>query len=194
MLSDWRVLVRLPRSLFAGALAASLCVGACGGGGSKTPVSTDDGDKATADDGKLKVSFHHNLWEDVKERAPRVRFGQVHVYNNLHVARGEYGYSLGVGVQSRLFSEHNAWETAPEIATGRLVRLYRGSAFFDRGSLHNGRPVDLLAALRAANPNAAIAGDVGWQPVLHGPLDAAADVPARVRAGAGVGKLWTGPD
>ena len=51
MLSDWRVLSVLRRSLFAGAVAASLCVGACGGGGSKTPVSTADDDTATADDG-----------------------------------------------------------------------------------------------------------------------------------------------
>jgi pectate lyase len=151
------------------------------------------GDKATADAGLLKVTFHHNLWLDVKERAPRVRYGQVHVYNNLHVVTGgDYGYSLGVGIKSRLFSEHNAWETPAGVATTRLVRAYKGDSFFDRGSIHNGQPVDLLAALRAAHPGVALTGDVGWVPTLVAmPPDRAADVPARVRAGAGAGRLWT---
>lgn len=155
------------------------------------------GDKAVADEGKLKVSFHHNLWLDVKERAPRVRYGEVHVFNNLHVATAaeRYGYSLGVGFRSRLYSEANAWETPAEVATLRLVRLHKGEAFFDSGSVHNGQSVDLLAALRAANPGATISGDVGWRPALvAAPPDPAAEVPARVRAGAGAGRLWTAPD
>lgn len=155
------------------------------------------GDKAVADEGKLKVSFHHNLWEDVKERAPRVRFGQVHVFNNLHVVTSpaaEYGYSLGVGFQSRLFSERNVWETPAGVATARLVRVYRGDAFFDRGSLHNGMPVDLRAALLSAQPGLALGADVGWQPTLVQDLDPVADVAARVRAGAGAGRLWMGGD
>ena len=74
------------------------------------------------------------------------------------------------------------------------MRLYKGSSFFDHESLHNGQPVDLLAALRAAHPGAAIAAGVGWRPMLFIAQDAAADVPARVRAGAGAGRLWAGPE
>ncbi len=150
-------------------------------------------DKAEADEGRLKLSFHHNLWEDTKERSPRVRYGQVHVYNNLYWVRGsDFGYSLGVGFRSRLFSEHNVWETPPAIASSRLVRVYKGQTFFDRGSLHNGAGVDLLAQLRATEAGAGISGDVGWQPALHGPIDRADEVAARVRAGAGAGRLWLG--
>lgn len=148
-------------------------------------------DKAVADEGRLKVTFHHNLWEDVKERAPRVRYGQVHVYNNLYLVTGDgsqHAYSIGVGLRSRIVSEHNAWETPPTLPAQRLVRLHKGEAFFDQGSIHNGRPVDLLATLRAANPGVPLSADVGWRPSLHGPLDAATDVPTRVRAGAGAGK------
>jgi pectate lyase/pectin methylesterase-like acyl-CoA thioesterase len=153
------------------------------------------GDKATADDGKLKVTFHHNLWEDTKERSPRVRYGQVHVYNNLHLVRGsEFGYSLGVGIQSRLFSEHNVWDTPADVASHRLVRVYKGQTFFDRGSLHNGAPVDLNALLRATYPEAGIGTDVGWQPSLYSPVDPAHEVAARVRAHAGAGRLWMGPE
>ena len=65
------------------------------------------------------------------------------------------------------------------IARLRLVRRFKGEAFFDRGSLHNGLP---------ANLGAALSPEVGWRPALHGAVDPAADVPARVRAGAGAGK------
>lgn len=155
------------------------------------------GDKAVADEGRLKVTYHHNLWLDVKERAPRVRFGEVHVFNNLHVASGagSFGYSLGVGHRSRIYSEANAWETPPEVPAARLVRLLQGERFFDRGSIHNGEPVDLLGALRAANPGAAVSADVGWRPTLTAAApDPAAEVAARARAGAGAGRLWTAPD
>ena len=62
------------------------------------------GDRATADEGRLRVTYHHNHWDGVKERAPRVRYGRVHLYNNLHTVadRARHGYSVGVGLQSRI--------------------------------------------------------------------------------------------
>ena len=156
-----------------------------------TLVGNSDGRKEDA--GKLKVTFHHNLYEGTKERTPRVRYGQVHIFNNLYVGLKDgdyaYGYSIGVGVNSHIFSERNVWETPPGVKTEKLVRWWKGNAFFDRESLHNGQPVDLLGALRAANPTASISPDVGWAPWLVGPVDAAADVAAKVRAGAGAGRL-----
>lgn len=146
-------------------------------------------DKLVEDEGRLRVSFHHNLYEDVKERAPRVRWGRVHVMNNLYVARSDgprpYGYSIGVGRGSRIVSQDNVWETSPDIPTTRLVRLLQGDRYSDRGSLHNGQPADLLAALRQASA-AAIDGDAGWQPTLVHQPDQASEVARKVRAGAGV--------
>ena len=151
------------------------------------------GDNQQLDAGKLKVTFHHNLWERVMARTPRVRYGEVHLYNNLFVGRGDvayaFEYSIGVGAQSHIYSERNVWETTPDIGATRLAKLWKGSAFFDQGSLHNGQPVDLLGALRAANPGATIAADVGWAPTLTGPMDEASAVAARVRAGAGAERL-----
>ena len=43
--------------------------------------STDNG-TTYGDTDKLKVTFHHNYYNNVGQRLPRVRFGQVHVYNN----------------------------------------------------------------------------------------------------------------
>ncbi|HEX2010821.1 MAG TPA: hypothetical protein VJN44_07785, partial [Roseateles sp.] len=152
-------------------------------------VGSSDGQKL--DEGRLRVSFHHNWWDGLKERTPRVRYGQVHLYNNLFSAAASgtyaYGYSIGVGHRSRIVSEANAWETLPGLPAARLTRLLKGEAFSDRGSLHNGQPVDLLGALRAANPGAEIAADVGWTPALRGPVGPADQVAARVRAGAGAG-------
>jgi pectate lyase len=154
-------------------------------------VGSSDGQKL--DDGKLKVTFHHNFWENTTERAPRVRYGEVHVYNNLYAGSASgpfpYGYSIGVGVSSKVFSEHNVWETTGKVGSEQLVKLWKGSTFFDRGSLHNGKPVDLFAVLQAANPNATLSADVGWAPKLHGPLHKAEEVAREVRRSAGAGRL-----
>jgi pectate lyase len=150
-------------------------------------------DSQRDDEGKLKVSFHHNLWEHTKERSPRVRYGQVHVYNNLYVAGTgipySHGYSIGVGFNSRIFSENNVWETSANLPAMALTKLWKGSTFYDRGSLQNGAAVDLLASLRAANPTATISANVGWTPTQHGVIEPAAEVARSVRASAGAGRL-----
>ena len=63
-------------------------------------------DAKTADDGKLNVTLHHNYFHNLVQRAPRVRWGKVHVYNNYYQTDDEsgeyrYAYSLGVGKNSK---------------------------------------------------------------------------------------------
>jgi len=71
-------------------------------------------DSATADRGRLKVTLHHNVFDDVGQRAPRVRFGQVHIYNNLYRIKGDadYQYSWGVGKESAIAANDNLFRTA----------------------------------------------------------------------------------
>ncbi len=59
------------------------------------------------DTGRLNVTFHHNWWSDrVHERMPRVRFGQIHSYNNYFSASGN-NYCIRAGSQAHILSEGN---------------------------------------------------------------------------------------
>ena len=141
------------------------------------------------------MTYHHNLWEQTKERSPRVRFGQVHVYNNLYLIRqaGSFGYSIGLGYRSAVFSQHNAWQTPPDLQTGRLIRPYKGEVFEDQGSIVNGLPAALSAELSASQPALKFETTSGWLPASGPAIDPADQVPSRVRSGAGAGRLWTAP-
>lgn len=163
-------------------------------------------DNHREDRGRLRVTLHHNLWEAVKERTPRVRYGQVHVANNLYVVRADqpegYTYSLGVGYDSRLLSEANVWELPATVPPRQVVRVIQGQRFEDHGSLVNGQPVDLLAALQAAGTAGARSGvaanapdpvplqPVGWTPPYAWRPAPSSEVATRVRQGAGAGRLW----
>ena len=146
-------------------------------------------DRHEADEGYLRVTLHHNLWEDCAERAPRVRFGRVHIVNNLFVAPdpAHYGYSVGLGKRCRIVSEDNAWEVAATIEDSRFLRNWGGTQFHDRGSIRNGRPVDLAAAFRRTYPTTALDDRPAFEPPpVAGRIPASA-VATTVRTGAGVG-------
>lgn len=133
---------------------------------------------STTDPGKLRVSVHHNVFRDVRERAPRVRFGQVHVYNNRY--EGDPVFNWGVGVQSQIYAENNYIRT---IAPEKVIYNWGGTAITDTGNLVNGRPVSLVKAFNDAHPEQLLGTDAGWTPTLNRGLE-----PARrmVRLEAGV--------
>jgi len=116
------------------------------------------GDGKTADEGRLRVSLHHNHFHACKERTPRVRFGRVHVASNLFSAERaeEFGYSLGIGLQSRLVADDNLWALPPGIGAERLARRLGGQVLLARRNRLNGRPVEL--------PMQGLSPEVGWAP------------------------------
>jgi pectate lyase len=70
---------------------------------------------ATEDSGRLKVSFHHNWWTDsLDQRMPRVRFGQVHVFNNYYSNRNtsypDNTYCIAAAYESELLVENNFFD------------------------------------------------------------------------------------
>jgi pectate lyase len=64
---------------------------------------------SSEDTGHLRVTFDHVWWADfVYERAPRVRFGQVHVMNTLYTNTNNL-YCVGVGADANILVENTVF-------------------------------------------------------------------------------------
>ncbi|MGQ4486350.1 polysaccharide lyase family 1 protein [Streptomyces sp. 372A] len=149
-------------------------------------------DKAGATDrGKLRVTLHHNLFKDVNERAPRVRFGQVDSYNNHFVAtKGSvYGYSYGIGAESHLVAEHNAFTLSGEFDKAKILKKWSESSLTAADNWVNGRRTDLIAVHNAGVPEEQLTTGAGWTPTLRNRIDHPLLVPLVVGLGAGAGRL-----
>ena len=151
-------------------------------------IGSSDG--AVADRGKLRTTVHHNLFDDIGERAPRVRFGQVHVYNNYYVIEHNprHGYSWGVGIESAIYAENNFFRTDETITPDRLIARLNGTTIFESGTLLNGKAdknlTDVVAAWNAVN-DPDLTEEVGWIPSLVARVDPTRKVPSAVRSQAG---------
>jgi pectate lyase len=79
--------------------------------GRDTGMLIGHADTDTADDtGHLKVSLHHNWWgHAVTQRMPRVRFGEVHVFNNYYSATNDI-YCVAAALDSSLLVENNYFD------------------------------------------------------------------------------------
>jgi pectate lyase len=149
----------------------------------------------TDDLGKLRVTVDHNEFDNILQRAPRVRFGQVDVYNNFYWIASEagYQYSWGVGVQSSIVAEKNFFRLGSVVTPGQVIYNWGGTAIHadDNWVKIDGRsavPVDLLAAFNAAgDPD--LGSDVGWTPTLRIDVLSALQVQKVVPAHAGSGRL-----
>jgi pectate lyase len=128
------------------------------------------------DDGRLKVSVHHNWWaEGVTERMPRVRFGEVHSFNNYFSSAGN-NYCIRAGRNAHILSEGNFFDgvnsphefnSTEDEATAHITARENGydGTPDDDGASGGGTPFD--------------------DPPYDYELDAAADVPASVQNCAG---------
>ena len=103
-------------------------------------------DAKTADDGKLNVTLHHNYFHNLVQRAPRVRFGKVHVYNNYYQADDEngeyrYAYSLGVGKNSKIYAENNVADIDGRTYQD-FVKVFGGTEFTAVNTIFNGEKIE----------------------------------------------------
>jgi pectate lyase len=146
-------------------------------------------DKPTYDVGKLRVTIHHNEFANTIQRLPRVRYGQVHVYNNYYnqAANASFSYALGVGMASQIFEQSNYYQMPAGFDAARIISVLKGTAVYTEDDLVNGEPVDLLAAYNAVN-DPDLSGDVGWTPQFYCQIDAVENVPDLVRSNAGAGR------
>jgi pectate lyase len=129
---------------------------------------------ASEDVGKLRVSYHHNWFDGVNQRNPRVRFGDpVHVYNNYYNDIGSYGVAstenAGVLVEGNYFED-----------TGDPFHLGEGSSDNGRLVARNNHFVN--------SGRGQTGGSVASIPYSYS-LDPAASVRSIVMGDAGVGNL-----
>jgi pectate lyase len=134
----------------------------------KTNMVGGSGDQNGAKEREFnRLTFHNNVWDNTTQRAPRARFGRIHVYNNYYrgdTAAGRYrlAYFIGMGAESKILSETNAFEiTGPNANASKVVSNLNGYQFKDVGSWING--VAASAELEAA---AQAALDSNWASVL----------------------------
>ncbi|WP_049574144.1 pectate lyase family protein [Streptomyces sp. SBT349] len=141
----------------------------------KTLLLGHDDANGAQDDGRLRVTYHHNFFDASDQRNPRVRFGEtVHVYNN-HYDDNSYGVvsamDAGVVLEGNWF--HSVNNPAHVDFSGDLGRLVaRDNVLVD------------------CNHEIETRGSVVEPGTYYAyALDPAADVPTIVPAGAGAGKL-----
>ena len=150
-------------------------------------------DSRTTDRGKLRVTIHHNQFRNLGQRVPRVRFGQVDVYNNHYIQREdapvEYVYSWGVGVESHIVAERNVFTLPLSIGPEQIIENFRGTRITENGNLVNGRRVDILAAYNAAN-DPDLAEVPAFSPLLRRTVHPAVAVPVIVAVHSGPPGLW----
>ncbi|MFF1506816.1 polysaccharide lyase family 1 protein [Streptomyces sp. NPDC058326] len=155
----------------------------------KTLMIGNSDSAGATDRGKLRVTLHHNLFKNVIERAPRVRFGQVDAYNNHFVVPSSgYAYSLGIGQESQLVAEKNAFTLAAGVPAGKILKKWKDAPVTTTGNYVNGAPTDLLAVHNAQFPEELLRADAGWTPVLRTRVDHPRAVPAVVAHHAGAGR------
>jgi pectate lyase len=147
------------------------------------------------DVGKLRITLHHNRFANTGQRVPRVRFGQVDVYNNYYYATDEdtFGYALGVGVQSQIYAENNFVLRSADTPLNAFVYNWGGVQMTEKGTLARVGTGPVVAVNLLDEYNAAfdpdIATDAGWTPAYRASLDPTAAVPGIVTANMGPGKL-----
>ncbi|KMS71944.1 pectate lyase [Streptomyces viridochromogenes] len=147
---------------------------------------------AAVDAGKLKVTMHHNRFEGILQRSPRVRFGQVDVYNNHYVVaedpKGE-SYALGVGISSQLYATDNAFTLLPGARVGKVLKKWKESPLTAENNYVNGKLTDLIAVHNAEVPEEILQSGAGWKPTLRTKVDNPRAVPGIVGNCAGAGRL-----
>ena len=83
-------------------------------------------DNNPIDEGRLRVTFYRNWWADnVEQRMPRTRYGDIHVLNNLYTS-GTSDYCISAGFEATLLVEANVFQGVKdphEVNSGQLLAV-----------------------------------------------------------------------
>ena len=137
-------------------------------------------DSKISDEGKLHVTLHHNYFHNIVQRLPRVRFGQVHVYNNYFssdATNGEYAYAyaLGIGKNSQIYAENNVADIVGKDYTS-FVKVFGGKQLTTVNNMFNGQIIDTFNDTLTP---------VDWKPELFTKIDPVNEVKENVLHNAG---------
>jgi pectate lyase len=134
---------------------------------------------AAEDSGKLHVTLHHNWIADlVQDRTPRVRFGQVHIFNNYYGAPDIYT-CIGLGCASQVLAESCDFDgmKRPWRSRGEEGKCEEGRIQWNDDNIYN-------------HPKLILEGrnEVVFKPPYAYKLDAGKNVKEIVMKNAGAGK------
>eukprot|EP00727_Mastigamoeba_balamuthi_P013911 m51a1_g9142 hypothetical protein (463) ;mRNA; f:79791-81179 len=153
----------------------------------KTNLIGSSDKMAAIDSGRLRITFYKNMWSNTESRAPRVRFGKVHLLGNYYQAGENTLYFMGMGYQCSILSEGNVFEARRD---KQILDHFKGTQLRDSGSWFNGVPYSsTIQALAGGN------GNLGWAPTYKYSVPANVNAAkAEVLANAGAGKLRIAAD
>ena len=134
-------------------------------------IGSSDG--ATTDRGRLRVTLHHNLFDGTGQRTPRVRYGKVHVYNNVYRAnaRSNFRSAWGAGTESQLYAENNYFHMSSSFSPLEVIDGKKGTRMTVIGNCWRAREscdaTDFLSIWNEKfDPD--LKADAGWTPGLYG--------------------------
>jgi pectate lyase len=156
-------------------------------------------------DVQITATFHHNWFEGSSSRHPRVRYGQVHVYNNLFDGNTTYGVGSAYGAKVLVeYNYFNAVQLPTDICTypakesgeSNLQGSVAGYLWATQNVYVN-KPAKAKSPYPLTNIQyTKYGGTAGtpltyadFQPAYDYTVTPAEDVPSVVKAGAGYGKL-----
>ena len=136
-------------------------------------------DKNEAEDkDRLKVTYHHNWFDNTHSRHPRVRFGECHVFNNYYDnSRGKMSYGIASTQEADVVVESNYFKNVP-------ASMYSGYGASDPGDIIESNNI-YGSSGRPQTRGDAFSPGAYYSYVPDNP----ADIPSLLMAGAGAGKI-----
>jgi uncharacterized repeat protein (TIGR02543 family) len=147
-------------------------------------------DSKTSDRGKLKVTMMYNWWTSgTVERMPRVRFGQVHVVNNLFDSP-QTNYCVRAGVEADILVESNYFD-----AVNDPIDLYENNftAVTARNNVFNSTTGNTSGSGTSFTPpySLSIAAAANVKSLVTASCGAGATLPSPTQCGCGTSTSYT---
>lgn len=92
------------------------------------------------DRGHLRVTYHHNLWNNVNSRTPSIRFGTGHVYSSCYENIPTSGINIREG--ARALIEHNSFSNVDQAIVTNVDADIQGFVT-ERNNIFVNSPTDI---------------------------------------------------